>query len=83
MEPVAVIKVADGVKRAELVSLHQNNDKLFRKFATRVLGKAEFCNFTTISECEYGKKNVTSYTGKAIKEVMLAGEVAKILEEKF
>ena len=35
--------------------------------------KAETCNFTTVSECECGKKNVTSYTEEAIKDVMLSG----------
>ena len=73
MESVAVIKVAIGVKRAELMSLHQDHDEPFRTFATRVRSKAETCNFTTVSECECGKKNVTSYTEEAIKDVMLAG----------
>ena len=54
MELIAVIKVAVGVKRAELVSLHQDHDEPFRTFATRVQSKAETCNFTTVSEC--GKK---------------------------
>ena len=74
MESVAVIKVAIGVKRAELMSLHQDHDEPFRTFATRVRSKAETCNFTTVSECECGKKNVTSYTEEAIKDVMLAGD---------
>ena len=73
MESVAVIKVAVGVKRAELVRLHKDHDEPFRTFATRVRSKAETCNFTTVSECECGKKNVTSYTDEAIKDVMLAG----------
>ena len=41
MEPVAVIKVADGVKRAELVSLHQDHDEPFRTIVTRVRSKAK------------------------------------------
>ena len=36
MKSVAGIKVAVGVKRAELVSLHQDHDEPFRTFATRV-----------------------------------------------
>ena len=53
---LAVIKVAVGVKRAELVRFHQDHDEPFRTFATRVRSKAETCNFTTVSECECGKK---------------------------
>ena len=34
MESVAVIKVAIGVKRAELMRLHQDHDVPFRTFAT-------------------------------------------------
>ena len=56
MRSVAVIKVAVGVKRAELVSLHLDHDEPFRTFATRVRSKAETCNFTTVKECECGKK---------------------------
>ena len=35
--------------------------------------KAETCSFTTISECECGKKYIISYTEEAIKDVILAG----------
>ena len=73
MESIAVIKVAIGVRRAELMNLHQDHDEPFRTFATRVRSKAETCNFTTVSECDCGKSNVTSYTEEAIKDVMLAG----------
>jgi len=55
------------------MSLHQDHDEPFKTFATRIHSKAETCNFTTVSECECGKKNVTSYTEEAIKDVMLAG----------
>ena len=51
MESVAVIKVVVGVKRAVLVSLHQDHDEPFRTFATRVRSKVETCNFTIVSEC--------------------------------
>ena len=40
MESVGVKKVAIGVKRAELMSLHQEHNKSFRTFATRVCSKA-------------------------------------------
>ena len=73
IESIVVIKVAIWVKRAELKNLHQDQDKPFRTFVTRVRSKAETCNFTTVSECDCGKSNVTSYTEEAIKDVMLAG----------
>ena len=48
MESVAIIKkVVVGVNRAELVSLHQDYDELFKTFTTRVRSKAVICNFTT------------------------------------
>ena len=34
MESIVVIKVAIGVKKAELMSLHQVHDEQFRMFAT-------------------------------------------------
>ena len=55
------------------MNLHQDHDEPFRMFANRVRSKAETCNFTTVSECDCGKSNVTSYTREAIKDVMLAG----------
>ena len=60
MESIAVIKIAIGVRRAELMNLHQDHDEPFRMFANRVRSKAETCNFTTVSECDCGKSNVTS-----------------------
>ena len=41
IESVAVFIITFCVKRAELVSLYQDHDEPFRKFATRVRGKAE------------------------------------------
>ena len=73
MESVAVLKVEVGVKRAELVSLHQDHNEPSRTFATRVRSKAEPCNFTTVSDVECGKKNVTSYTEEAIKDMIFSG----------
>ena len=52
MESIPVIKVAIGVKRAELMSLHQDHDELFRTFSTRIRSKTETCNFTTVSKCD-------------------------------
>ena len=73
MESVAVIKVAVGVERAELVSLHQDQNEPFTTVSSRFRSKAETCSFTTIIKCKCGKGNVTSYTEEAVKDVMLAG----------
>ena len=73
MESMSVIKVAVGVERAELVSLHQDQDEPFTTIASRFRSKAETCSFTTIIKCKCGKGNVTSYTEEAVKDVMLAG----------
>ena len=48
MESIAVVKVATGVKRAELMSMSQDHDEAFRTFATRVRGKVETCGFTSL-----------------------------------
>ena len=72
MESVAVTKVANGINTAELLSLHQDHDEPFRTFATRVWSKAETCSLTIIRECKCVKRNVTSYTEEAVKDVMLA-----------
>ena len=64
MESIAVIKVTVGFKRAELMSLHQEHDEPFRTSSTLVRNKPETCNFTTVSQCDRRKRNVTSYTQK-------------------
>ena len=48
MESVAVIKLVIGVKRTELMGLHQDYDEPFRTSVTRVRSKAETCNFTGV-----------------------------------
>ena len=73
MESIAVIKIVIGVNRAEHINVHQDHNEPFRTFATRVPSKAKTCNFTTVSECDCGKSDVTSYTEEAIKDAMLAG----------
>ena len=73
MESIAVIKIDIGVKRAEVMCLRKDHDEPFTTFAIRVRSKTETCNFTTVSECDCGKRNVTSYTEEAIKDVILAG----------
>ena len=55
MESIAVIKVCVCVKRAEIMSLHQDHNELFRMFAILVRRKAETCNFTTVRSVTVGK----------------------------
>ena len=73
MESLAVIKVAVGVRRVELMKMTQDHDEEFRTFATKVRGKAETCEFNTLSKCSCGIVNRVDYTEEAIKDVMLAG----------
>ena len=69
MRSLAVIPVATGVLRTELLQLRQERDEPFRAFTARVRGKAETCAFTTTCECG---KNV-DYTDHAIRDVLLNG----------
>ena len=71
MESVAIIKVAIGVRRTELMGLCQDYCKPFRTFSPRVCSKVELCSFTTVSEYECGKQNVTSHEEEAIKNVIV------------
>ena len=57
MKSLAVIPVAIGVLRAELLELMQKRDKPFRTFYSRVRGKAETCEFFANSGCMCGQSN--------------------------
>ena len=72
MESIAVIKVALGVRRTELMKISQDNDEPFRTFATCVRAKSETCKFHTLSRCSCGATVKANYTEDAIKNVMLA-----------
>ena len=69
MRSLAVIPVATGVLRTELLQLRQECDEPFRTFTARVHGKAETCAFTT--KCECGKS--VDYTDHVIRDVLLNG----------
>ena len=69
MKSLAVIAVATGVSRAELVQMHQERDESFRSFAARVRGKAEICNYITKCSC---LKEV-DFTDSIIRDVLIAG----------
>ena len=69
MRSLAVIPVATGVLRTELLKIHQERDEPFRAFTARVRGKAETCAFK--AKCECGKE--VDYTDHAIRDVLLNG----------
>ena len=69
----AVIPVAVGVRRAELMQLRQAPDESFRNFAAKVTGKAETCSFRTSVKCQCGTDISADYTRETLKDVLLAG----------
>ena len=69
MRSLAVIPVATGVLRTELLQLRQERDEPFRSFAAKVKGKAETCEFLT--KCECGKN--VDYTPNMSRDVLLNG----------
>ena len=73
MRTLAVVPVARGVIRADLMQMRQANDESFRLFAARVRGKAETCGFTTVTDCLCKRKVTADYTEEAIRDVLLAG----------
>ena len=73
MEAFAVIRVAKGVTRGELMRMTQGSDESIRTFAARVQGKAETCGFVTTSKCKCGVEQQVYYTEEVIKDVVLAG----------
>lgn len=73
MRSLAVIPVAKGVLRAELMKLEQSEDENFRAFAARVKGKAETCSFSVEGTCVCGLAVTTDYTAEMMRDVLLAG----------
>ena len=73
MHSYAVIPVATGVLRAELMQLAQGADEQFRTFAARVQGKAGTCGLHTSVKCECGRTLQIDYTSETVKDVLLAG----------
>ena len=73
MRLLAVIPVARGTVRAELMQMVQSNDESFRTFAARVRGKAETCQYSVEAKCTCQKSFSVDYTDEAIRDVLLAG----------
>ena len=72
MRSMAVIPVAKGVLRSELLQLRQHRDESFRAFAARVRGKAETCGY--ITQCSQRACGAdVDYTDHVIRDVLLNG----------
>ena len=78
LKKLAVIPVALGVVRSELLAMHQGPDEPFRTFAARVQGKAKTCEFKTLydgscSNCNTAYQGEVYYTDEVIRDVLLNG----------
>ena len=73
LHSLAVIPIAKGVTRAELMRMEQNGDEAFRTFAARVKGKAETCGFNFNVKCKCGDNMAADYTQETMRDVLLAG----------
>ena len=69
MKTLAVVAVATGVIRAELVQMKQDRGETFRTFAARVRGKAETCSYTTKCSCN----STVNFTDIIVRDVLIAG----------
>ena len=72
MKSLAVIAVAIGVMRAELVRMQQESDESFRAFAARVRVKAETCAYITKCTSTTSLREV-DFTDSIIRDVLIAG----------
>ena len=69
MRRLAVIAVATGVLRSDLMQMRQLRDEPFRAFAARVCGKVDTCASTV--DCTCGLK--VSYTDHIIRDTLFNG----------
>jgi hypothetical protein len=69
MRSLAVIPIATGVLRTELLQMRQERDEPFRAYAARVRGKAEACEFTARCVCGLN----VDYTDHSIRDALLGG----------
>ena len=52
MQSLAVVPIATGVLRAELLQMRQFRDEPFRTFVAQIRGKAETCSFSLLVNVE-------------------------------
>ena len=69
MRRLAVIPIATGVLRTELMQMCQMQDESFRSFSARVRGKADTSAFS--ADCFCGLK--VNYTDHMIRDTLLNG----------
>ena len=69
LKSLAVVAVATGVLRTELLHMSQDRDEPFRSFAARVRGKAETCTYSTTCTCSA----TVDFTDIIIRDVLIAG----------
>lgn len=76
MKKLAIIPIATGIVRAELLEMKQGRDEAFRKFASRVRGKAETCEYKVDIKCSSDTCdtiNNVNFTDHIMRDVLLAG----------
>ena len=76
MKELAVIPIATGILRSELLEMKQNRDEAFRNFASRVRGKAETCEYEVEVRCSNSgcnQANKINFTDHIMRDVLLAG----------
>ena len=71
MKKLAVIPIATGIIRSELLEMKQLRDEAFRKFASRVRGKAETCEYETSVVCQCNRVNAVNFTDHIMRDVLL------------
>ena len=69
MKSLAVVPVATGVLRLDLLQLRQDRDEPLWTYAARVRGRAESCAFK--AKCPCGQN--VDYTDYEIKDVLISG----------
>ena len=73
MKALAVIPVALGVLRSELLYMKQAHDEAFRAFASRIRGKVDTCNFSTNNVCSCGISSKVDYTDHMMRDILIVG----------
>ena len=68
MQRLAIIPVATGVLRSELMVMRHDRDKQFRSFVARVCGKANTCSISATCSCELK----VDRTDNMIRETLLS-----------
>ena len=79
MRRFAVIPVATGVLRSDLMQMRELRDQPFRAFAARVRGKTDTCAFSVDCPCRLK----VNYTDHMIRNTLLNGIADDEVPKKF